>query len=42
MRKVTVVPEKKQLIAQGGALIMDLDKAAAEYGLAAGIWQSEM
>ena len=37
MRKVTVDPEKKQLIAQGGALISDLDQAAAEYGLATGI-----
>jgi FAD/FMN-containing dehydrogenase len=36
MRKVTVVPEKKYLIAQGGALISDLDQAAAEYGLATG------
>ena len=36
MRKVTVIPEKKLLVAQGGALIFDLDQAAAEYGLATG------
>ena len=36
MRKVTVDPEKKVLIAQGGALISDLDQAAAEYGLSTG------
>ena len=38
MRKVTVVPEKKLLVAQGGALISDLDQAAAEYGLATGTY----
>lgn len=37
MRKVTVVPEKKLLVVQGGALISDLDQAAAEYGLATGV-----
>ena len=36
MRKVTAIPEKKQLVAQGGALISDLDRAAAEYHLATG------
>ena len=36
MRKVTVIPETKRLVAQGGALISDLDQAAAEYGLATG------
>jgi FAD/FMN-containing dehydrogenase len=36
MRKVKVIPEKKLLVAQGGALIADLDEAAAEYGLATG------
>jgi FAD binding domain len=37
MRGITVIPEKKIVIAQGGALISDLDQAAAEYGLATGI-----
>jgi hypothetical protein len=36
MRKVTAIPEKKLLVAQGGALISDLDQAAAEHGLATG------
>ncbi|KAH8689019.1 FAD/FMN-containing dehydrogenase [Talaromyces proteolyticus] len=34
MRKVTVDYDKKIIIAQGGALWEDVDKAAAEYGLA--------
>jgi hypothetical protein len=37
MQKVTVVPETKQIIAQGGALISDLDQGAAEHGLATGV-----
>jgi len=36
MRKVRADPNKKLLFAQGGALISDLDEAAAEYGLATG------
>ena len=36
MRKVRADPDKKLLFAQGGALISDLDEAAAEYGLATG------
>jgi hypothetical protein len=36
MRKVTVIPEKKLLLVQGGALIANLDQGAAEYGLATG------
>jgi hypothetical protein len=36
MRNVTVIPEKKLLLIQGGALIADLDQAAAKYGLATG------
>jgi hypothetical protein len=36
MRKFTAVPETKRLVAQGGALISDLDQAAAKVGLATG------
>jgi len=41
MRKVRADPNKKLLFAQGGALISDLDEAAAEYGLATGSFLEE-
>lgn len=36
MRKVVAIPETKRIIAQGGALISDLDQSGAEQGLATG------
>jgi hypothetical protein len=41
MRKVRADPNKKLLFTQGGALISDLDEAAAEYGLATGSFLEE-
>lgn len=37
MRTVKVDVEKRQIIAQGGCLWVDVDTAAAEHGLATGL-----
>ena len=42
MRRVRADPDKRLLFAQGGALISDLDEAAAEYGLATSSFSAEI